>query len=239
VGSATRLAEYLPGLPKTYSATMRLGEETDTHDRTGTVSARSEVWRALSREQVAAALERRAGRQLQVPPAYSAKKVAGERLYAKARRGEQVTPKAVTVEIASIRLTGWDPPFASFETTCSSGTYIRAIARDVGADLETFAHLVELRRTAIGRQSVMAAVTIQQLQQGEAEGHMLDPLEALSHLPRLPVDDTDAAAIQHGRAIAAPAEASAPAMLVVWRDRLLAVGSAAGGLLRPVKVFHA
>jgi tRNA pseudouridine55 synthase len=239
VGWATRLAEHLAGLPKTYQAVMRLGEETDTLDPTGTVIVRSEHWRELTLEQVAEALAQRVGRQQQVPPAYSAKKVAGEPLYEKARRGEAVTPQAVPVEIASIRLTSWDPPLAGFETTCSSGTYIRAIARDVGRDLSAGAHLVELRRTAVGPHSVRNAVPLDELAQRHPGDYLLDPLAALPHLPRLGVDDAGADAIRHGRTISISVELTAPAVLVVWRERLLAVAACRAGRLQPRKVFDA
>jgi len=239
LGWATRLAEYLAGLSKSYQAVMKLGEETDTHDRTGAVVARSDRWRGLSQEQVAAALERRSGPQLQVPPLHSAKKLAGERLYAKARRGELVTPQPVAVSIENICLTGWDPPCVSFETTCSSGTYVRAIARDVGLDLNSFAHLMELRRTAVGQHAVTAALSLRELQLGNIEGHLLDAVDALPHLPRLPVDDAAATDIRHGRTVPAPAGLTASVILILWRDRLLAVGSAGGGRLHPEKVFDA
>jgi len=239
VGPATRVAEYLSGLPKTYQAVLRLGEQTDTDDRTGTVIAASDVWRTLSRQQVAEALERRGGRQWQVPPGYSAKKVAGERSYQRARRGESLTPGPVQVTVESIRLTSWDPPFAGFETTCSTGTYVRAIARDVGIDLGACAHLVELRRSAIGPHSVSTAIPLQVLQESAFQGRLLSALEALSHLPRLDVDDVSATAIGHGRAIPVPAGFNAAAAMVVWQGTLLAIGAARDGRLQPAKVFDA
>lgn len=239
VGSATRLAEYLSGLPKRYEALLRLGEQTDTDDCTGAVITRSDRWRELSRADVTTALARRVGRQWQVPPGYSAKQVAGERLYEKARRGEAVTPAAVAVEIASMSLLTWNPPFAGFEVWCSSGTYVRAIARDLGLDLQTGAHLAELRRTAIGAHHVDASVPLTALQAGRFQGSLLAPVQALAHLPRIDIDDAAAAAIRHGRAIAAPGAPAALTVLVVWHAALLAVGAVADGVLHPKKVFDA
>ena len=237
VGVATRLAEYLTHLPKTYTAVLRLGEQTDTDDRTGAVVARSEAWRDLEPTQLVAALERLLGARLQVPPGYSAKKVAGERLYRLARRGETVAPAPVEVEITRIRLTTWTPPEAGFEVTCSSGTYIRAIARDVGTDLGVGAHLRELRRTTIGPHLVSAAIPLESLRETPAAAVMLAPAAALPHLPRIEVDDVAAGWLRHGRAAPAPESLNAPVVLVLWRNRLLAVGAAAHGRLQPAKVF--
>src|SRR3954470_7378446 len=141
VGRATRLAEYLTGLPKTYVATMRLGEATDTDDLTGEVIHSSDAWRSLSKDAIADALRAQVGTIQQLPPSYSAKKVAGERLYAAARRGETVERKPVAVTIHSIRVLGIDLPDVEFEVECGAGTYIRAIARDTGAALGVGGHL--------------------------------------------------------------------------------------------------
>jgi tRNA pseudouridine55 synthase len=237
VGPATRLAEYLTHLPKSYTAVLRLGEATDTLDRTGTVVARSDSWRRLTRAEVADALEGQLGRRLQVPPDYSAKKVGGERLYQRARRGETALAQAVEVEITSIRLVGWEAPDAEFEVTCSSGTYIRAIARDVGLGLGTYGHLVALRRTAIGPRSLAGAIPLEQLQQPGFVPALLSPRAALAHLPMLEVDDAAARAVRVGRVIAVPATLVGDAVLVLWHDRLLAVGEAHGGRLQPRKVL--
>jgi len=239
VGSATRISEYLTALPKTYDAVLGLGVQTDTHDHTGTVTARSEDWRQVSSELLARALGRRAGKQWQVPPGHSAKKVGGERLYAKARRGEAVKAAPAMVEIMEIGLTAWEPPHASFRATVSSGTYIRAIARDVGAELGCYAHLVELRRTAIGSHQVSDALPLDRLQAGDFADYLLDPLAALPHLPRLALDDGTADAIRHGQPAPAPPGFDAPLALLVWRGALLAVAAATLGWLHPRKVFDA
>ncbi|HEU0078306.1 MAG TPA: tRNA pseudouridine(55) synthase TruB, partial [Longimicrobiaceae bacterium] len=140
-GPATRLAEYLTPLPKTYRATMRLGEATDTDDRTGEVLARSDAWRELTEAQLRAALERQVGEIEQLPPRFSAKKVGGERMYAAARRGEEVVRTAVPVTIYAIRVIRIALPEVEFEVECGAGTYIRAIARDVGDALGVGGHL--------------------------------------------------------------------------------------------------
>lgn len=237
VGRATRIAEYLSAQPKQYRAVMRLGEATDTEDPTGTVTAVSDRWRELAADRIAGALERQRGRQLQRPPAYSAKKVAGTRLYELARRGEVAEAPAAEILVHEIALTAWSPPDAWFEITCSSGTYVRSIARDVGLELGTYAHLVALRRTAIGSLSVDGAVTLDELAERGPGQPLIPPLEAIAHLPRLAVDDTAAADVRHGRAIPIPADVPDGLLALAWQGRLLAIATASGGMIRPRKVL--
>jgi tRNA pseudouridine(55) synthase len=171
VGSATRLAEYLTGLPKSYTATLRLGESTDTDDFEGTVVRSNAKWRSTSREDVVRALERQQGEILQVPPRYSAKKVEGKRSYAVAREGGDMALSPVPVTIHAIRVTRFNPPDVEFEVDCSRGTYIRAIARDAGDELGVGAHLVALRRTRIrdGRGAVVTVGTFDGVHLGHRE----------------------------------------------------------------------
>lgn len=240
VGSATRIAEYLTDLPKTYRARMRLGVETDTGDATGTPVFESEEWRALGAARVAEALQAQLGRIRQVPPAYSAKKIAGERAYDLVRRGEEIRLEAVEVEVYRIELLNVELPDVDFEVECSSGTYIRAIARDVGSALGVGAHLRALRRTAVGRHHVSAAVSADRLGDPDAvEAAWLSPLDALAHLPRVEVDDEGAAALRHGRSIRWEREAprrQGP-IAVAYQDALLAIGEFDDERLRPRKVF--
>ena len=240
VGTATRIAEYLTDLPKTYRARMRLGVATDTCDATGTPVFESEAWRSLDRDRILEALRSQVGRIRQVPPAYSAKKVAGERAYERVRRGEDVKLEPVEVEIYRIDLLGIDLPDVEFDVECSSGTYVRAIARDVGAALGVGAHLRALRRTAIGRHHVSCAVPADRLDDPDAvESAWLSPLEALSHLPRVEVDEREASALRHGRSL--PWRGDLPhrpgPIAIVHQDALLAIGEFEDERLRPRKVL--
>ncbi|HET7461242.1 MAG TPA: tRNA pseudouridine(55) synthase TruB [Longimicrobium sp.] len=240
VGPATRLAEYLTGLPKTYVATMRLGAATDTDDLTGEVIGGSEEWRAVTREQVAAALQAQVGTIQQVPPVYSAKKVDGERMYAAARRGESVDRTPATVSIYGIRLIGMELPDVEFEVECGAGTYIRAIARDAGDLLGVGAHLRTLRRTRVGPHAVERAVPLDLLDDVDrVRAAMLSPLEAVAHLPRAIVDDPGIAALRHGRALRASADVpeARPVALATEDGALLAIGERTGDLIQPRKVF--
>src|SRR6266545_3163102 len=167
LGRATRLLPYLPMEPKRYLAVIAFGAETDTLDAAGTVVAEADA-----AEVDGPALERALagflGVQEQVPPMVSAVKVGGERLYAKARRGETVErkPREVTIHALELReLAGGERPVATVVVTCSGGTYVRALAADLGRALGTLAHLASLRRTAAGSF-------------GEADAHPLAAREA-------------------------------------------------------------
>lgn len=240
LGRATRLAEYLTGLPKTYLATLRLGEATDTDDLTGEVIASSDAWRSLSREQVEDALRAQVGTIQQLPPSYSAKKVGGERMYAAARRGEAVERRPVAVTVYAIRVLRVDLPDVDFEVECGAGTYIRAIARDVGAALGVGGHLRALRRTRVGAHAVDGAVPLDALgDAGRVRAALLSPLAAVAHLPRVDVDEAGIAALRHGRALPASDDAPAgtPLALASAEGELLAIGERIDNIIRPRKVF--
>jgi tRNA pseudouridine55 synthase len=255
VGKATRLAEYFHILPKTYEATLMLGRETDTDDRTGQTTAESDGWRGLDRESVAAAAAARSGQQAQVPPDYSARKVDGRRAHRRARAGEQVELAPTQVTVHSIEVTGWSPPSVSLDVTVSTGTYIRALARDLGRDLGCGAHLDSLRRTVIGPFGVDGALPAARLRDTDSSidlsARLMTPAEALGWLPRRDLTEAETTEIAHGRAVAEaeivdphiaslanPAVDDLPVALVRDAD-LVAVARRDDGMLRPVKVLHA
>lgn len=239
IGPATRLAEYLVGMDKTYIAVIRLGSRTDTDDQTGAVLTASERWRALEPEAIRSAAESFRGELLQVPPAYSAKKVAGERMYDRARRGEAVELPPVPVIVHRLSVLALDPPELTVEIECSSGTYIRAIARDLGEKLGVGAHLARLRRTRIGGHDVASAVPVACLDDGEAvRKAWLPPIAALEHFARVEVSLAQAREIGHGGPVAAPeALATGESVAIIQDGELIAIGEVAGGMLRPRKVF--
>ncbi len=237
-GPATRVAEYLSGLDKTYEATARLGVRTDTLDREGRVLEERAGWQLLGEEPVVEALERLRGDILQQPPQFSAKKVRGVRMHERARRGEHVPLEPCSVTVHDIELTMLDPPFVSFRVRCSTGTYVRALARDLGEDLGVGAHLTELRRTAVGSLDVGRAVGPGQLADEAALARArIDPLEAMAHLPRVSVDEAGASRLAHGQRLRV-GEAAAGGLVVVARGaELVAVAEIVDGLLCPRKVF--
>lgn len=237
IGRATRVAEYLSGMDKAYRATLRLGRATDTDDLTGTVVAESQAWRGLDDAIIHDALAAELGARAQLPPPYSAKKVGGERAYRIARRGEDVEMPTAEVEIFAIEVVGIALPDVTFDVRCSSGTYVRAIARDVGQRLGTHAHLTALRRTAIGELTAARAIPVDALEDPRAVAEALIPApEALSAFPQVEVDDEAARHLTHGRPIAGGFPDGEP-IVVVYDGRLLAIARAVEGRLEPRKVF--
>ena len=240
IGPATRLSEYLTGLPKQYRAAMRLGVATDTDDFTGEVVSESGAWQDLARADVESALAAQRGTIQQLPPLFSAKKVGGERMYAAARRGETPERSSVEVTVHRLELLRYRPPDVEFEVECSSGTYIRAIARDVGEALGVGGHLRALRRTGIGEQSVVGAITPAEFSDADAVGRsLLSPVDALAHLPTVAVDGAAAGRIAHGGAVpfTEPLPGNQPLVIRSGGGDLLAIGEWVEGQLRPRKVF--
>lgn len=161
---ATRLQEACMHQPKTYEATMRLGQKTPSHDAETDVVERHDL-SGLARTDVEEARQSFLGSIQQVPPMYSAVKVDGERLYEKARRGETVERPPRQVRVDRFEITHWSPPDLSVRIECSKGTYVRALARDLGEDLGVGAHLVALRRTAIGPHAVEESWALEALEE--------------------------------------------------------------------------
>jgi tRNA pseudouridine55 synthase len=155
-GRLTRLSSLAESLDKDYLARVRFGAGTDTLDPEGAVVAEGPV---PDRASLEAALPGFLGEIRQAPPAYSAVHVGGRRAHERARRGEAVTPAERPVRIARLDLVSWEPPDAVLAVTCSRGTYVRSLARDIAARLGTFAHVAELRRTRVGDFRVEEAVS--------------------------------------------------------------------------------
>ncbi|MFN8651016.1 MAG: tRNA pseudouridine(55) synthase TruB [Gemmatimonadales bacterium] len=240
-GRATRLARFVEQQAKTYLAGARLGIVTSTDDLTGEVIEGGQAGRRTggqpSRAEVEMALREFLGPQKQRPPAYSAKKIDGERSYAKARRGETVALADVDIVVHAIELVAYDYPELVFRTTVSAGTYVRAIGRDLGERLGTGAHLTALRREAIGALRVEDAVALEQV---SAES-VRPPLSVLGHLDRIDVSEDETKALGHGKALpdrltACPPDR--PLAAVAHGDRLIAIGYASEGSFRPAVVLE-
>jgi len=240
LGQATRLSEYLLGLPKVYEASARLGVETTTDDTEGDVVAETHAWDEVTRESAEAVLASFSGDHLQEPPVYSAKKVKGEAAHRRVRRGEDVSLEKAWVTIYEIALTAFALPEVGFRVRCSAGTYVRALGRDLGRSLGVGAHLKTLRRTGIGGFSVEAALSLPTLESGEGlEEHLISPAAALSHLRVVTVSQADAVRIRQGQFL--PLEGQdlpegEPVRILLEGD-LLAIGARTGDHLRPRKVL--
>jgi tRNA pseudouridine55 synthase len=237
LGRATRLARFVETQSKTYLATARLGIRTDTDDLTGRVVETSESVGLLSREQVATSLAGFLGTQPQRPPQYSAKHVGGERSYARARRGELVELHDVSVTVRRIEVVEFQAPLVTFRAEVSAGTYLRAIARDLGEQLGVGAHLTSLRREAIGSLLVEDAVPLEQL----SPAAVISARCVLGDLPTVELDVLGRLAVSHGRAVedsgAAGRQGSGAAVALLEDGELVAVARAENGWLHPSVVL--
>lgn len=216
VEGATRLLTYIVGLDKTYGATIRLGVATDSDDADGEVTATTDA-AGLTDDRIAAAIGPLTGRIAQVPSTVSAIKVNGKRAYDLARAGEQVELKAREVDVTRFEVLGMRRQGAHIDldvvVDCSSGTYIRALARDLGAALGVGGHLTALRRTRIGPFEVADAASVDDF----ATATVLAPAAAtIAVLPRLDVTAHEARDLRHGKRLtgAASRVAEVPAAAI-------------------------
>src|SRR5579859_480676 len=232
LGMATRLSEYVMASTKRYTATIRLGVETETYDATGHVTSTADASH-LTRERVEAALAHFQGRVKQIPPMFSALKHEGKRLYDLARAGKEIEREARTVALETrlISFTQNDGEVV-IDVTCSAGTYVRSIAHDVGALLGVGGHLTRLRREASGSlhdplawDALEAAIN-----DGSWQRYLIDERVALSGLPEIKLDQDAAQAVCNGRII----ERSDPATSDgVSQSRAYGPGDSFLGILAP------
>jgi len=197
VGRVTRLLRFLTALPKTYTCEIVLGVETTTLDASGEVTATHDM-AGTCFEQVEAAAATLTGDILQVPPMVSAVKVDGTRLHQLAREGIEVEREARPVTVHRFTVTPTDDPLVvRAEVECSSGTYVRTLAADLGAALGGGAHLRDLRRTAIGSFTLADAHPLAEV----SPEVVLTPAEALRDYPRVVASDEDVVAVGHGKVL--------------------------------------
>jgi tRNA pseudouridine55 synthase len=242
VGRATRLARFVEAQAKTYIATGRLGIRTTTDDLTGAMIG-SESAGLLPETLVRDTLAGFLGTQAQRPPQFSAKRVGGERSYRKARRGEAVELADVDITVHAIALVAYRPPEFDFRITVSPGTYVRAIARDLGDQLGVGSHLTRLRREAIGSLRVEDAVSLDRL----SPAALIPPRRVLPDLPVMELDEAARKDVAHGRAVR-DTGAGAPgaggkwgggeAVALMGGGDLIAVARAEDGWLRPTVVLE-
>ncbi len=259
LGRATRLAQFLSGADKEYLAVIRLGYATDTGDSTGrrleaagVIEDRARVW---SEEEIEGALAALRGEIEQIPPMYSAKKIRGVKLYEMARRGEVVERKAVRIHVYELEAVpfngGWlrhnsdGTSDLRVRVTCSSGTYIRALAESIGERLGVGAHLTALRRTRAGHFRIEDATSLDRLEEAQRSATLADIMvsinAALSGMPFLHLTAEEARRARNGVAVRvnrAPGEDWPDGAQVAIKEesgRLIAVGvfDAARRSLRP------
>lgn len=259
LGQATRLAEYLSAHRKNYITEVVFGVETDTQDASGVTVAEQDASR-LTAEEIDALLARFRGTIEQIPPMVSARHHEGKRLYELARAGVTVERAARPVEIERIALGDFTPgthPTARLEVTCSSGTYIRTLAADLGAAAGVGGMMRSLRRTWVddpdGPFTLANAHTLDELQEREAAGTLQDAVlpvvRALVSWPQVSLDAEQLARIRHGQPVSLaaiapenlrywpPASEETPIAVCDQAGELCAIGRVASGQVRPVKVF--
>ncbi len=200
VGAATRLIEYVQRMPKTYRARVRLGASSDTDDADGTIVEAIDP-PIPSAADLRAVLASQVGVIEQVPPEFSAIKVAGERAYDLARAGREVVLKARPVTVHRVELLDYDWPRVELEIDCGAGTYIRSIARDVGDALGCGGLIEVLTRTRIGPFTVEEALDPMRLDRAAIVEALRPATEAVTGMPSVVLDDERIRAIGQGRAV--------------------------------------
>ncbi len=217
LGPAVRLSEWVASSDKRYLATIRLGEVRDTYDAEGRV-LETHPWEHITEERLREILKSFEGEIEQVPPAYSAVRVQGKRAYDLAREGKPVDLKPRKIKVYKLDLLEWEPPDLVVDVHCSSGTYVRSLAHDLGQKLGTGAYLLGLRRTQSGRFTLRDAVPLSRLQQAFLEGDwyrfVLPAADALPpDWPTVTLDSDQVEKVRHGHRVPAP-EPYEPGQLV-------------------------
>jgi len=244
LGEATKTVPFAVDGEKSYRFTVRFGAETDTDDAEGKVVRTSDV--LPTAEDIEDILADFTGEISQVPPAFSAIKIDGNRAYDLARSGEEVVLAPRTVLIEELRLIEMpDAATAVLEADCGKGTYVRALARDMGRELGSAGHVIALRRTRVGPFFEDAAVSLATLVEAAEAGDIdryLRPVEAaLDDLPGLSVGPNDAASLARGQAVLVrgrDAPVLSGAAWVHFKGRILALGELEKGAFRPTRVFN-
>jgi len=203
IGQGTRVAEYLSESGKAYQAVITFGIVTDTYDGEGSVQ-RTRDASPLQLDQIAAALPAFLGKQMQLPPSYSAIKLQGQPAYKRARAGEAITLEPRPIEIQQLQILDWQPPQLTLAITCSKGTYIRSLAYDLGESLGYGAHLSSLVRTRSGPFLLAESITLAQLaeaiEQGTWSSYVYPPDTTLAQYPAIHLDAATSARVLHGNA---------------------------------------
>jgi tRNA pseudouridine55 synthase len=212
VGPAVRLSEFVSASDKRYQAILRLGASTDTYDAEGHITRQSSATPVnVTEEQFNEVLQRYIGEIEQTPPAYSAVKVQGRKAYEMARNGEEVELAPRKINVYHLEILEWAPPEVVIDVHCSSGTYVRSLANDVGVALGCGAYLVGLRRTKSGRFSLRDATPLRKLEEAFSAGswyqYLIPAAEALAEWPAVELNPDQVEEIKHGHRVKAAVDA--------------------------------
>lgn len=234
IGNATRLAEFVQGMDKTYHTTIVFGARSDTDDADGLITPTADVT-PIEETVVRTVACRFIGDIAQRPPAYSAIKIDGKRAHDLARRGDQVEIAARAVTIYAIDVLRYVWPELDLEIRCGKGTYIRSLARDLGEHLGCGAYVKTLRRTRVGPFHADDAVSLD-ANATDVQARLLPSATAVAHLPAIRLADEQIARLRQGQTIPIADANDAPACsLFDGRERLVAIGFVRNGYLRSVK----
>lgn len=245
LGSSTRLVEYAHAAPKTYETTIVLGATSSTDDGTGVITA-TPVTAAPTRQAVERIIAQFIGTIKQLPPWYSAVKMDGKKLYEYARGGAlaasaTITRQPRTVHIEAIEIISYDYPQLSLRVRCGSGTYIRALGRDIGERLATGGYVEQLRRTEIGVVTIDQAAALNQVTPESWHTFVLPPAILVNHLPPVTLTPENVAQLRQGRGVQLTNKAPAtnPVALIDQSGQLFGVGwyEAASQRLLPRKIL--
>lgn len=239
LGRATRLLEYVAGQAKRYEACVHLGKISDTYDGEGRIVDGPAV--EVTRNDVEEALAQFRGVIRQIPPMHSALKRHGRPLYQLAREGVEVEREAREVTIYALQIAEWDPPLVELQLWCSSGTYVRSLAHDLGQVLGCGAYLAGLRRTAVGHFVLQDAVSLEELTSDNVRTYLQSPDSAVWHLPRLEVSKDDAVRLANGQWLSGDGTKSEGEVVRAYDPAGVFVGvlARAGDRWRPRKIFYA
>lgn len=238
LGSATRLSSYLTHTEKVYCAEVVLGATTVTDDAEAPLEHYQDAAHLVETD-ITEALARLVGQIDQVPPAYAAIKRGGRKLYELARQGIDVEPVPRRVTIDTIDLLAWHPPRLRLRIRCASGTYIRALARDIGTSLGVGGYLHALRRVASGSFNTLDAVTLPRLRDVASVAAAAYPLDrAILDLPAATLDPDETRRIRNGQAVTLGVAGSGTIRLYGTAGKLIALGECRGTTVRPIRVFE-
>lgn len=237
VGKATRLASFFQGMDKVYDGVFRFGAATDTFDRDGQVVEEGPLpdWSRIDLRELEASF---VGPQMQVPPSFSAKRIKKQRAYELARMGEEVILEPVPIEIYNLRLEKLSDDSLKFSLRCSSGTYVRSVARDAGRKIGSPCHCVELTRRSVGAFSLETANAISDpfAERGFVPFDRIDLA-----IPPVRVDFREERLVLNGQDVIAPRDLpldSEWVKLVSPKDTFLGIGRIEGRAIHPHVVFH-
>lgn len=235
VGPATRFLQYLPLENKEYVATFRFGQETNTYDAEGEVNATAPVPEDLD-ARIAGALPAFLGEIAQLPPMFSAVKVAGQPLYKLARKGEEVERQERIVTLDEFTVVAREGDDVTFRIQCSGGTYVRTLAHDLGRAVGCGAHVASLVRSRVGKFALEDASSL-----ADASSSRMIPLaRALEPMPRVELSDDDARYVREGRPLGIRGHGGARKMAMIDpRGEVVGIGRVDHGLLHPECVIPA